>query len=213
MRVYLADYDAPIMGYWAALYPDKIGWLIGPTSRRMKKVPHFMEFACDNDRFIAWDNDSEWNEEKYWEMLSFIRQSKRNPKWVLVPDVVANKNATLESWYHFMPRIKEMGFTLAFAVQDGMTPCDVPPESDIVFVGGTTDWKWRNAKWFCESFARVHVGRVGTIGRLRLCESMGAESIDGTGWFRDGEDNFRLLRLETFLKGEPETQTELLISQ
>ena len=31
MRVMIADYDAPIMGWWAAHYPDKIGWLVGPV--------------------------------------------------------------------------------------------------------------------------------------------------------------------------------------
>lgn len=199
--VMLGDYDAPTVGYWAAKYLEQIGWLVGPGSRRMTKVPYWMHFACDNDRFISWKNSTEWNEEKYFYMLSLYHQTKRNPRWCLVPDVVGDKNKTLEHWYHYAPSVAKYGWKLAFAAQDGMTPCDVPAEADVVFVGGTTKWKWRNAEWFCKMCPKVHVGRVGTIDRLWLCKDYGAESVDGTGWFRDGELNPRFQKLETFFEG------------
>ena len=30
----------------------------------------------------------------------------------------------------------------------------------------------------------VHVGRVNSMKRLRVCEDLGVDSVDGTGWFR-----------------------------
>lgn len=202
MRVFLADYDAPTVGYWVGKYQDSIGWLVGPSSRRMKKVPCWMPFACDNDKFIAYTNKADWNESAWLEMLSFYRQSNRQPMWVLVPDVVGDRIGTLKSWQKFAPRLKEFGWTLAFAAQDGMTPSDVPEEAEVVFVGGTTEWKWRNVGLFAESFPRVHVGRVNTLPRVWLCHDLGVESVDGTGWFRDGENNWRLQCLETYFKNE-----------
>jgi hypothetical protein len=82
------------------------------------------------------------------------------------------------------------------AVQDGMTPADVPKECAVVFVGGTTSWKWRSLPMWASSFSRVHVGRVNSIRLLLMAENAGAESCDGTGWFRDPR---RTKELESYL--------------
>jgi hypothetical protein len=66
-----------------------------------------------------------------------------------------------------------------------MTPDDVPDDADIVFVGGTTEWKWKNILMWTKNFKRVHVGRVNSYGLLWKAHEAGAESCDGTGWFRE----------------------------
>src|SRR5690606_19465502 len=82
------------------------------------------------------------------------------PRWLLVPDVVADRDATIARWREWEPKLRPFGFPLAFAVQDGMTAEDVPADADVIFVGGTTDWKWRTVWRWCHDFPRVHVGRV-----------------------------------------------------
>jgi hypothetical protein len=69
-----------------------------------------------------------------------------------------------------------------------MTPSDVPPNSDVIFVGGTDSWKMRALPMFTKEFPRVHVGRINGEKGLWQCHEAGAESCDGTGWMRCGEE-------------------------
>ncbi len=101
---------------------------------------------------------------------------------------------------------------MAIAVQDGMTPSDVPKEASVIFVGGTTSWKWRNLKTWTENFPRVHVGRVNTYKLLWMAHDAGAESADGTGWFRG--DAKQLAGLTKYLEessgaGKPQNEFQL----
>jgi len=123
-----------------------------------------------------------------------------NPLWVLVPDVVADKEATLKKWSIYSPIAKSFGWPLAFAVQDGMTPDDVPDEC-LIFVGGTTEWKWDTVPMWAATGRRVHVGRVNSIEKVILCENLGIESVDGTGWMRGTIEGRQGKDLENWLKG------------
>lgn len=87
------------------------------------------------------------------------------------------------AWGRYLPTVLGCGLTPAFAVQDGMVAADVPREAAVIFVGGSTEWKWEMAEAWCKNFPRVHVARVNTVRQLRLCTGWGAESVDGTGWF------------------------------
>ncbi len=82
-----------------------------------------------------------------------------------------------------------------------MTPSDVPIDTDVVFIGGTTEWKWRNVGRFVASFKRVHAGRVNWVDKLEYCDRIGVESCDGTGFFRGGEDSTQSVQLQEFLDG------------
>lgn len=200
-----SNHSSPIIHYWAGKYPGKIGWLVGPSSLKKTKFRAWVPYACDNDAYSAFMTKQPWNEAAWLRMLSLVQ----SPLWVLCPDEVANKDATLEKWDRYSPMLKERGFTVAFAAQDGMTEKDVPQSAEVIFIGGSTDWKWRNVARFCEHFSRVHVGRVNTMDRVYFCAKHGVESVDGTGWFRDGEDNPRLKQLERFLEGKPSRQRDL----
>ena len=87
-------------------------------------------------------------------------------------------------WEKHADIIASFGVPLAFVVQDGMTLADIPAEAGTVFVGGTTSWKWRNLTTWMEAGKSVHVGRVNTYRHLWQCHKAGAESCDGTGWFK-----------------------------
>lgn len=176
-----------------------LGWLLSPGGWRM---PHrWMPYACDNDRFAAAVKKKQWDEAAYERMLVNVATMilmGRPPLWLLVPDVPFNREGTLVEWKKWAPRLKDYGVPLAFAVQDGMTQDDVPSDAQIIFVGGTTEWKWRTVMQWCLDNDDVHVGRVNSYGLLWKAMEAGAESCDGTGWFRGNQE--QLAGLELFLE-------------
>ena len=72
-------------------------------------------------------------------------------------------------------------------VQNGMTAADIRPlvnDRVGIFVGGDTDWKistlpvW--GRLAAETGCYLHVGRVNTRRRIKLCATCGVDSFDGT---------------------------------
>ena len=208
MMVMLGNHSSPPIHYWAGKYPGKVGWLVGPSGMTKTKVREWLPWALDNDAFSAWEHETPWNEGLYWKFLDWAKLQRCEPRWVAVPDVVTNPEATLKNWEKFSPRVQEYGWDLAFVAQDGMSPKDVPKNADLVFIGGTYKWKWRYVPTFAANCPRVHVGRVNTLFRLRRCDELGVESVDGTGWFRRPEKDF--FKLEDFFSGVKDPQINLL---
>lgn len=176
-----------------------LGWLLSPAGWR---TPHrWMPYACDNDRYAAAVKRKLWDELAYelflCELANVILMG-RPPLWLLVPDVPFDREGTLAEWKKWAPRLKEYGVPLAFAVQDGMTQRDVPSDADVIFVGGSTKWKWRTLLQWCKDNEDVHVGRVNSYGLLWKAMEAGAKSCDGTGWFRGNQE--QLAGLELFLE-------------
>lgn len=191
----------------ARQFPGRIGWLQGPSS--WKKPIGSIPYALDNDCYMAWRDHRNWSETNWLKMLERSAACEWKPLWVLCPDSVADKEGTLERWHKYHSVIVEFGFKPAFALQDGMIPKDVPSNACLVFIGGTTFWKWRNLPLFTKHFKRVHVGRVNSLRRIWTCEDHGIESIDGTGWFRgtvNGKQGRDLLR---WLNGHGQKPMEL----
>ncbi len=194
--------SAAIVHYWAGLYPGRIGWLIGPTGMMKTKLREWIPFALDNDAFSAWTKGTPWNEGMWVSMMDTLKHDTTKglePRWVLVPDVVADRDATLRNWDKYSVKAAQFGWPLAIAVQDGMTPEDLPDDC-VVFVGGTTKWKWDNLAMWASLNRRVHVGRVNEVSKLDICEKLGVESVDGTGWLRDTEDGRKANALGKWLK-------------
>lgn len=171
-----------VVGYLAGRYPQRIGHLFSPEG--LRETHDWLPFALDNGKFACWSSGKEWDENGYREMLEIVAGRAQSPLWALVPDSVADAKETLRQWKLWLPVLKGYGWNVAFAVQDGMTKDDVPSDADVVFVGGSTEWKWKTVHRWCDDFPRVHVGRVNTNGKLWECHESGAESCDGTGWFR-----------------------------
>ena len=171
-----------VAGWLFGRFPGRMGHLysVGGLSRLHSFVP----FALDNGRFPAWENKCEWDEEAYLGMLDRVVNMGGKPMWLLVPDVVGDAAATLMEWDKWAHRLTQYRWPLAFAVQDGMNPENVPKEAEVVFVGGSTEWKRKTMYDWCDQFDRVHVGRINTNKWLWECDQAGVESCDGTGWFR-----------------------------
>ncbi len=177
------------VGWMAGRFPGKVGHLFSPKAQRGPFV--FMPYALDNGAFGAFSAGTEWDEVPWFELLDWARLSGQAPRWALAPDVVADRIRTLRKWDIYAPKLARYGWPLAFAVQDGMSAEDVPSDADVIFVGGSTEWKWRTVAMWCGSFPRVHIGRVNTYRRLWDCHDAGAESCDGTGWTRGDQRQLR----------------------
>lgn len=191
-----------IWHYWSGKYPNRVGHLFGPRNMSKQALRRWMPFACDNDAYIAHTQKEVWSGWQWQKMLDRVKASKLAPLWVLVPDSVMNRTATINLWKHYSPVAKRYGWPLAFCVQDGMSPGDVPSDCDVVFVGGSTKFKWQTIKIWVGNFPRVHVGRVNTLDRLWLCQDLGVESVDGTGWFREPSRYDKIPALESWLEGK-----------
>ncbi len=198
MMVMVANNSSGFVHYLAGTYPQKIGWLLSPVGWREPR--RWMPYAIDNGKFTSWETGREWKEQSFFDLLDRCQFSKYKPDWVAVPDEVGDRDKTLSLWDQYERRVKQYGWRTAFVVQDGMTPNDIP-DCDVVFIGGTTKWKWRNAALFAATFPRVHVGRVNWHDKLEYCERLGIESCDGTGFFRGGEGSQQAIQLEDFLSG------------
>jgi hypothetical protein len=190
--------------YWAGVYAGLIGHLYSPSdTRRYAWLP----FALDNGAFPAFTHGRPFDDEAFCAHLH--RYAPLGPRWVVVPDVVGSRDDTLRSWDRWYPECAASGVPLAMAVQDGMTEADVPSEAAVIFIGGTTAWKRRTMAQWCAQFSRVHVGRINTNKWLWRCVEIGAESCDGTGWFRGDAEQLDGLRtfLREYVSGERKPPT------
>jgi len=187
-------------------HSGRLGVLIGPSYYRK---PRGMSFALDNDAYINWRNGKDFDEKAWVKLLDKVKDRHHPPMWVLVPDAVGDRQKTLNRWNQYSDFARSYGWPLAFAAQDGMVSSDVPKDADVVFVGGSTSWKWSTVKRWCRDFPRVHVGRVGSLEKLWECESLGAESCDGSGFLREGWHGRRARGIKTWLSVPTDPQIPL----
>jgi len=179
-------------GYLFGKHPGRLAHL--HSVDRLAEPIQGIPWALDNGVFGAFSTGKEWSEEPLYRFLD--RYAAWKPMWVVVPDSVGNRDETLRLWDIHAPAMQAFGVKMAMAVQDGMTASDVPSEAEVVFIGGSTSWKWRHLPEWTSQFQRVHVGRVNSLRLLLMAENSGAESCDGTGWFRDPT---RLAELTSYL--------------
>lgn len=195
---------------FAREHPDQFGFLFSPSYFDANRLKENVAYAVDNDAYNAFKENKAWDDDAFFKTLDAVAQLPWPPLWVLVPDVVGNRKETLKNWERYSERVRSYGFHLAFAVQDGMVCSDVPTGVTI-FVGGSTEWKWSTAPFWCASFP-THIGRVNSLRRLQQAEEMGAVSTDGSGWHRDkGDWDRNFDGLDDWFKGWRNRQQKLAI--
>ncbi len=152
------------------------------TPRQGQIPPQGVTWCLDNNCF----GKEEFNESKWWAWLQDPRLDPASCLFATAPDVVGDAAATLERSTPWLPRIRSLGYPVAFVLQDGsdQTP---PPwgEFDVLFIGGTTEFKLGEVArdYVAEAKRRgmfVHMGRVNSLKRLRYAEFIGVDSADGT---------------------------------
>ena len=161
---------------WGVLFtPDTVGGSAQDYAR-------FHSYAMDNGAWGAFAGKRAWPEDTF---VAMAERHGSSADFVVVPDVVGDRDATLEQTRKWMAWCMDRVRVVLVAVQDGMTEADLPllGERVGVFVGGSTDWKWKTAERWAQACARAgawcHVGRVNSAKRIASCVSIDATSCDG----------------------------------
>lgn len=141
-----------------------------------------MAWAADNEAFTrGFDPD------RFFPWLDTMLPYRERCLFVTVPDVVGDAEATIASYWRWMPHFT--GWPLAFVAQDGQENLDFPgDEWQVLFVGGSTEWKLSDGAAQCikraqEKGKRVHIGRVNWWKRyahFRAMEGSNEWTCDGT---------------------------------
>jgi hypothetical protein len=182
----------------ASMRAGDLGYIDTPAQGN--KRPEGVTWAADNGCFgKGYPGDGEW--------FAWLRRNAADASsclFAVAPDVVADAAATLERSRPWLPRIRSLGYPAALVAQDGLEDLDVPwDEFDVLFIGGSTEWKLgpyaraviheakRRGKW-------VHMGRVNSEKRYRYAHALGCDSADGTFLVFGPDKN--LPRLKTWLR-------------
>jgi hypothetical protein len=169
--------------------------LLTPLTRFTPQKPE-ARFAIDNGAFTSFDSLA------FESLLAREFERKHLCRFVAVPDVVGSARRTLEVFEHWYAKPRATGYgvfrdwPLALVAQDGQEGLPIPWDRlDAIFIGGSTAWKLGPHAAAVIKAAKaigkwVHVGRVNRPGRFEYFESLGADSIDGTGisrfsWMRE----------------------------
>jgi hypothetical protein len=161
--------------------------LLTPLTRFKRQFTDDM-FCIDNGAF------SKFNAEAFLALLERERDDRHLCRFVAAPDVVGSAIRTLEVFEHWNWRLQ--GWPIALVMQDGQESLPIPwKQIEAVFIGGSTAWKLGFEAAAIIKAAKaigkwVHVGRVNTPARFEYFESLGADSIDGSGlarysWMRE----------------------------
>lgn len=175
-----------------AMQAGAIGYIDTPAQGNIRPegVVWCMDNGCFSDKF---------DEAKWWRYLQRHASDASSCLFATAPDVVGDAAATLERSTPWLPKIRDLGYPVAFVAQDGLGihwngslhggDLDGPTvewaDFDVLFVGGTTGWKLgpharalvaeakRRGKW-------VHMGRVNSERRFEYARAIGCDSADGT---------------------------------
>lgn len=163
-----------------AMLRGELGQITTPNERRAP-LPD-VAWAADNGRFgPRYVGDERW----FAWLVKHAEQAHRC-LFATAPDVVGDAAATLQMSAPWLPKIRALGYPAALVAQDGLEHLTVPwDEFDVLFIGGSTEWKLgpaaaqlaREAK---RRGKRVHMGRVNSRKRYRYAISIECDTSDGT---------------------------------
>lgn len=164
----------------AAMRDGKLGFIATPAQGNTR--PDGVTWCADNGCFgKGYPGDAGW-----FGWLQKHAADAPTCAFAVAPDVVGDAAATLARSLPWLPQIRALGYPAALVAQDGLEALTVPWDAfDVLFIGGTTEWKLgrharaliREAK---ERGKRVHMGRVNSAQRYRYAEHIGCDSVDGT---------------------------------
>ena len=162
----------------AEMLTGTIGFIDTPRQQNIR--PAGVKWCADNGCF-----SDKFDEGKWWAFLQKHVDHRADCRFAVAPDVVGNAAATIERSAPWLPKIRELGYPVAFVAQDGQENLPVPWDIDCLFLGGSTDWKLGPGAWDLTQEAKargkwVHMGRVNSWRRFKYAASIGCDSADGT---------------------------------
>ena len=163
----------------SAMQAGTIGYI--DTPRQGNRRPTGVEWCADNGAFSDKFNEADW-----WRFLQENAYAAADCLFAVAPDVVADAEATIARSMPWMPKMRALGYPVAFVAQDGLEDLDIPwDEFDVLFIGGSTEWKLGpEARTIAAEAKRrgkgLHMGRVNSEKRFRYAQAIGCDTVDGT---------------------------------
>lgn len=188
---------AATKGAEACAFERGIGLMIQPGNSCHLRVGNWPFWAADNGAFTK--SQKGFDPEEFRRMLikPNLQDYAGSCLFVVAPDklcilpdgeVVGDAAGTLEQFPKWAREIRAAGFPVALVAQNGLeTMLDQVPWGlvDVLFIGGSTEWKLSEAARCCIVEARrrgklTHMGRVNSFGRLARASEMLCDTADGT---------------------------------
>lgn len=177
--LYFANPSTPAVR--EAMAAGHLGMIATPAQGQA--VPAGAPWCADNGCFgKGYPGDDAWIE---W-LESFTADERSRCAFAVAPDVVGDARATLERSSPWLERVRALGYPVAFVAQDGAEDVHPPwDQFDVLFIGGTTEWKLGQQARDVVNMAHdhgkaVHMGRVNSRMRLQYAVNIGCDSADGT---------------------------------
>ncbi|MBC7644233.1 MAG: hypothetical protein H7123_03835 [Thermoleophilia bacterium] len=158
---------------------DLIGYIDTPAQGN--KRPSGVIWCADNGAFSDKFVEADW-----WRFLVANAHAAESCLFAVAPDVVGDAQATLDRSLPWLSKIRALGYPVAFVAQDGLEDLNIPwAEFDVLFIGGSTEWKLGIQARLIAAEAKVrgkwvHMGRVNSEKRFRYAQAIGCDSVDGT---------------------------------
>lgn len=173
--IYLLPTGRESMGH---LPRERFGIIRTPQGGNTWGIKAGYRWAADNGSFT-----NGFNGRAFMSWLKGMQPWIDTCLFVTCPDAVGDAAMTIglyEEWAH-----RFTGWKVAFVAQDGQEDLEFPPQFDVLFIGGTTEWKLSSAALDVIKRAQdlgkwVHVGRVNSLKRVKHFMIAGVDSVDGT---------------------------------
>lgn len=153
------------------------------TPKQGNRLPDGVRWCADNGCYgKGWPGEAAWIA---W-LDGFTVEQRSRCDFAVAPDVVGVAAATLARSLPWLPRIRALGYPAAYVAQDGSDQHPPPWGAlDVLFIGGSADWKLGPVARALVTQARslgkrVHMGRVNSERRYRYAAAIGCTSADGT---------------------------------
>lgn len=161
---------------------EGIGIMLNPDHGiAWARLEQFPAWAADNGCFALGDR---FDAAAWLAWLETVPTSRC--LFAAAPDVLGDHEATAVRSAPYLPRIRALGHRAAYVAQDGVTPDAVDWDAlDVLFIGGTTEWKLGAAAARMIGAAQAkgkatHAGRVNSRRRFRHFAGLGVDTADGT---------------------------------
>ena len=124
--------------------------------------------------------------------------------FAVLPDVPFDHDATLARSLPYVEPVRQLGYPVAFAIQNGASVAHIPWETiDAVFIAGDKRFKTGLTAWeVCREAKRlgkhVHIARRNSRRAMQAAHDMGADTIDGT--FLKYAPDYNWLRLQRWFQ-------------
>ena len=171
--LYLATASGPKVR--DAMTAGLLGQMVTPDAGN--RVVPGATWALDNGCFNA-----RWTPAR-WQATLDRHADTPDCLFAVIPDVVADADATNELWARWHGAARNRGYRTAYVLQNGCR--SIPASAGAAFIGGDTEWKLGpEARRLAAAAKRrglwLHCGRVNSLRRLRYAADIGCDSADGT---------------------------------